>query len=184
MAKRNRDASNDKGQEDEKEDEEGEKEDGNEEKEEEEEEADAQEENLEVKVASMSCPRIWIKVRTEEGQVEISVAQNDSVNQQCSRFRCMLTSQSINVPLSSRLLPRTEVRKCMLGDDVDVTQGTFQEHSIGDRSTIHAGLIIRIQTRDLVQNLVDEIIEYNPDVDGGRLMNGATFDEHGNLQDW
>ena len=81
MVKRKRDASNEKGQEEEKEDEEGGKEDGNEEKEEEEEEADAQEEeNLDAKVASMSCPRIWIKVRTEEGQVEISVAQNDSVH--------------------------------------------------------------------------------------------------------
>ena len=81
MAKRKRDANNEKGQEEEKEDEEGEKEDGNEEKEEEEEEADAQEEeNLNAKVAGMSCPRIWIKVRTEEGQVEISVAHNDSVH--------------------------------------------------------------------------------------------------------
>ena len=82
MAKRKRDdANNEKGQEEEKEDEEEEKKDGNEEKEEEEEEADAQEEeNLDAKVASMSCPRIWIKVRTEEGQLEISVAQNDSVH--------------------------------------------------------------------------------------------------------
>ena len=72
----------------------------------------------------------------------------------------------------------------MLGEYVDVTQGTFQEHSIEDRSTIHAVLITRIQTREQVQNLVDEIIEYNPGVDGGRLMNRATFDEHGNLQDW
>ena len=93
----------------------------------------------------------------------------------------MLTSQSIIVPHSSRLLPRAEVRKCMLGEYVDVTQGTFQEHSIGDRSTIHAVLITRIETREQVQNLVDE---YNPGVDGRRLMNGATFDEHGNLQDW
>ena len=96
----------------------------------------------------------------------------------------MLTSQSIIVPLSSRLLPRTEVRECMLGDDVDVTKGTFQEHSIGDRSTIHAVLITRIETREQVQNLVDEIIEYNPGVDGGRLTSCATFDEHGKLKDW
>ena len=70
MVKRKRDASNEKGQEEETEDEEEEKDDGKEEKEdeEEEEEADAQEEeNLDAKVASMSCPRIWIKVRTEEG---------------------------------------------------------------------------------------------------------------------
>ena len=67
---------------------------------------------------------------------------------------------------------------------MDVTQGTFQEHNIEDRSTIHAVLITRIQTREQVQNLVDEITEYNPGVNGGRLMNGATFDEHGNLQDW
>ena len=72
----------------------------------------------------------------------------------------------------------------MLGEYVDVTQATFQQHSIEDRSTIHAVLITRIQTREQVQNLVDEIIEYNPGVDGGRLMNSATFDEHGNLQDW
>ena len=74
MAKRKRDPSNEKGQEEEKED-------GKEEKEEKDEEADAQEEeNLDAKVASMSCPRIWIKVRTDEGQLEISVAQNDSVH--------------------------------------------------------------------------------------------------------
>ena len=54
----------------------------------------------------------------------------------------------------------------MLGEYVDVTQGTFQEHSIEDRSTIHAVLITRIQTREQVQNLVDEIIECNPGVDG------------------
>ena len=79
--KRKRDASNEKGQEEEKEDEEEEKDYGKEEKEEEEEDADAQEEEkLNTKVSSMSCPRIWIKVRTEEGQVEISVAQNDSVH--------------------------------------------------------------------------------------------------------
>ena len=72
---------NEKGQEEEMKDEEEEKDDEKEKNEEEEEEADAQEEeNLDAKVASMSCPRIWIKVRAEEGQVEISVAQNDSVH--------------------------------------------------------------------------------------------------------
>ena len=81
MVKRKRDASNEKEHEEEKEDEEEEKEDGKEEKDEEAEEADAQEEeNRHTKVSSMSCPRIWIKVRTEDGQVEISVAQNDSVH--------------------------------------------------------------------------------------------------------
>ena len=95
----------------------------------------------------------------------------------------MLTSGNTIMPLSSRLLPRTDVRKCMLGDDVDVTQGTFQEHSIGDRSTIHV-LITRIQTREQVQNLVDEIIACNPGTDRDWLTSGATFDEHGKLKDW
>ena len=72
----------------------------------------------------------------------------------------------------------------MLGDYVDVTQGTFQEHSILEGATVLAVLINRIQTREQVQNLVDEIIECNPGADGRRLMNGATFDKHGNLQDW
>ena len=72
----------------------------------------------------------------------------------------------------------------MLGDDVDVTQGTFQEHSIEDRSTIHAVLITRIQTMEQVQNLVDEIIACNPGTDRNRLTSGATFDEHGKLKDW
>ena len=72
----------------------------------------------------------------------------------------------------------------MLGEYVDVTQGTFQEHNIGDRSTIHAILITRIQTREQVQNLVDEIIGCNPGTHHGSLMNGATFDEHGKLKDW
>ena len=72
----------------------------------------------------------------------------------------------------------------MLGDDVDVTQGTFQEHSIGDRSTIHAVLITRIQTKEQVQNLVDEIIACNPGKDRDRLTSGATFYEHGKLKDW
>ena len=44
----------------------------------------------------------------------------------------------------------------MLGDDVDVTQGTFQEHFIGDDASIHAVLITGIQTKQQVQNLVDE----------------------------
>ena len=67
---------------------------------------------------------------------------------------------------------------------MDVTQGTFQEHSIGDRSTIHAVLITRIETREQVQNLVDEIIACNPGTDRDRLTSGATFDEHGKLKDW
>ena len=72
----------------------------------------------------------------------------------------------------------------MLGDDVDVTQGTFQEHFIGVDACIHAVLITRIQTKEQVQNLVDEIIAYNPDTDRDRLTSGATFDEHGKLKDW
>ena len=72
----------------------------------------------------------------------------------------------------------------MLGADVDVTQGTFQEHSIEDRSTIHAVLITRIETREQVQNLVDEIIARNPGTDRDRLTSGATFDNHGKLIDW
>ena len=96
----------------------------------------------------------------------------------------MLTSVNITVPLSSRLLPRAEVRKCMLGEHVDVTQGTFQEHGIMDGATVHAVLNTRIQTREQLQNLVDEIIECNPHKDGARLMSSATFDERGKLQDW
>ena len=72
----------------------------------------------------------------------------------------------------------------MLGDDVDVTQGTFQEHFIGDDASIHAVLITRIETKEQVQNLVDEIIACNPGTDRDRLMSGATFDEHGKLKDW
>ena len=72
----------------------------------------------------------------------------------------------------------------MFGEYVDVTQGTFQDHSIQDRSTIHAVLITRIETREQVQNLVDEIIACNPGTDRDRLTSGATFDEHGKLKDW
>ena len=72
----------------------------------------------------------------------------------------------------------------MLGEYVDVTQGTFQEHSIEDRSTIHAVLITRIETREQVQNLVNEIIARNPGLDRDRSMKFATFDEHGKLKDW
>ena len=50
----------------------------------------------------------------------------------------------------------------MLGEYVDVTQGTFQEHSIEDRSTIHAVLITRIETREQVQNLVDCTVRVKP----------------------
>ena len=53
----------------------------------------------------------------------------------------------------------------MLGEYVDVTQGTFQEHNIGDRSTIHAVLITRIETNEQVRNLVVEIIACNPGPD-------------------
>ena len=45
-------------------------------------------------------------------------------------------------------------------------------------------MITRIETREQVQNLVDEIIACNPGVDRDRLTNGATFDEHGKLKDW
>ena len=72
----------------------------------------------------------------------------------------------------------------MLGDYVDVTQGTFQEHFIGDDASIHAVLITRIETKEQVQNLVDEIIACNPGTDRDRLTSGATFDEHGKLKDW
>ena len=72
----------------------------------------------------------------------------------------------------------------MLGEHVDVTQGTFQEHSIEDRSTIHAVLITRIETREQVQNLVDEVIACNLGTVQDRLTSGATVDEHGKLKDW
>ena len=67
---------------------------------------------------------------------------------------------------------------------MDVTQGTFQEHFIGDDASIHAVLITRIETREQVQNLVDEIIACNPGTDLDSWMTRATFDEHGKLKDW
>ena len=67
---------------------------------------------------------------------------------------------------------------------MDVTQGTFQDHNIEDDATIHAVLIPWIQTRDQVQNLVDQIVVCNPGTDRARLMKGATFDAGGMLKDW
>ena len=72
----------------------------------------------------------------------------------------------------------------MLGDDVDVTQGTFEEHGIQEGANVYADLIPRIQTREQVQTLVNEIIGCNPGIDHSRLMPAATFDADGNLRHW
>ena len=45
-------------------------------------------------------------------------------------------------------------------------------------------MITRIETREQVQNLVNEIIARNPGLDRDRSMKFATFDEHGKLKDW
>ena len=83
------------------------------------------------------------------------------------------------------MLAHADVGKCTLGGVVDVTQGTFQDHSIEYDATIHAVLIPWIQTRDQVQNLVDQIVVCNPgSTDRATLMKGATFLADGMLKDW
>ena len=82
------------------------------------------------------------------------------------------------------MLAHADVEKCTLGGVVNVTQGTFQDHSIENDATIHAVLIPWIQTRDQVQNLVDQIVVCNPGTDRARLIKGATFDADGMLKDW
>ena len=82
------------------------------------------------------------------------------------------------------MLALADVDKCTLGGVVDVTQGTFEDNSIEDDATLYAVLITRIQTRDQVQNLADQIVVCNPGTDRARLMKGATFDADGMLKRW
>ena len=79
------------------------------------------------------------------------------------------------------MLAHADVGKCTPGGVVDVTQGTVQDHSIEDDATIHT---CRIQTREQVQNLVDQIVVCNPGTYRARLMKDATFDADGMLKDW
>ena len=73
----------------------------------------------------------------------------------------------------------------MLGDDVDVIQGTFQENDIKDGATVHVWMgVPKLETREQVQALVDEIIRCNLGQDRAKLMKGAKFDNNGKLQDW